>query len=99
MLDQSALYEALKAGRLAGAALDVVYPDPIDPGDPLLSLPNVLVTPHIASASYETRQTMSEVAAENLIAVLEGRRPPHPVNPEVLGGGDVGKAPVKTNMG
>ncbi|MDR7404826.1 MAG: NAD(P)-dependent oxidoreductase, partial [Armatimonadota bacterium] len=71
-------------GQIAGAALDVTDPEPISMDDPLLTLPNVVVCPHIASASVPTRTRMATLAAENLVAVLQGRRPPTPVNPEVL---------------
>ena len=84
VVDQPALVEALRAGRLAGAALDVLEEEPPAPGDPLLTLPNVIITPHAASATVETRRAMFELARENLISVLAGREPPACVNPEVL---------------
>ncbi len=73
IVDQGALYEALKGGRIAGAALDVLEREPPDPADPLLQLPNVVVLPHIGSATVETRRAMMELAIENLLACLEGR--------------------------
>lgn len=76
------LYEALRRGRIAGAALDVTDPEPPDPANPLLQLPNVIVTPHYASGAAETRVKMAELAVENLLAVLRGQRPPCAVNPE-----------------
>ena len=82
IVDPKALYEAAKSGSIAGAALDVTEPEPIPTDDPLLTLDNVLITPHIASASRATRLKMAEMAARNIVAVLEGRTPPHCVNPE-----------------
>ncbi len=84
VVDQRALYEALRSGEIAGAALDVTEPEPIAPDDLLLSLDNCLIVPHMASASIATRTKMASMAAENLIAGLKGEMPPHPVNPEAL---------------
>jgi len=84
IIDEKALYEALKEGRLAGAALDVFEQEPISPDNPLLKLYNVILAPHIASASYETRSRMAEMVAENLVEFFEGRRPPNLVNPDVI---------------
>ena len=83
VIDQKALYKALKERRIAGAALDVFEKEPIDPDDPLLELDNVVLTPHIGSASVETRKKMAMIAAENLVSVLKGVEPPNLVNPEV----------------
>jgi len=83
VIDQKALYKALKERRIAGAALDVFEKEPIDPDDPLLELDNVVLTPHIGSASVETRKKMAMMAAENLVSVLKGVEPPNLVNPEV----------------
>ncbi|MCS7011695.1 MAG: D-glycerate dehydrogenase [Anaerolineales bacterium] len=83
VVDQEALYDALKRRRIFAAALDVTVPEPLPPNHPLLTLPNCLITPHIASASRRTRSEMSRLAAENLIAGLKGERLPHCVNPEV----------------
>ena len=83
LVDQKALYAALIEGRIAGAALDVTDPEPIDPQDPLLTLPNVIVTPHIASASVATRSRMAMLAAENLVQALNGRVPTHAVNRDI----------------
>jgi glyoxylate reductase len=85
LVDQAALYVALKEGVIAGAALDVTDPEPMPKYDPLLTLPNVIVTPHIASASVATRSRMAMLAAENLLAALRGEVPEHAVNPEVTG--------------
>lgn len=84
IVDQEALYDALKSGQIAAAGLDVTDPEPISPDDPLLSLDNCVVLPHIGSASIATRTKMATMAAENLIAGLKGEMPPNPVNPEVL---------------
>ena len=84
IVDQQALYAALRDGLIAGAALDVTDPEPIPLDDPLLSLNNCLILPHIGSASIATRTRMATLAAENIVAFLAGRRPPTPVNPGVL---------------
>jgi glyoxylate reductase len=84
LVDQAALYEALKAGRIAGAALDVTDPEPIAPDDPLLALENAVIAPHIASASTATRGRMAMLAAENLLAALAGRVPKDTVNREIV---------------
>ena len=82
-VNEAELVQALKEGWIAGAALDVYEEEPkVHPG--LLSLPNVVLAPHIASASRETRLRMATLAVENCVAVLEGKTPPTPVNPEVL---------------
>jgi glyoxylate reductase len=83
VIDQTALYEALRDGVIGAAALDVTDPEPMRADDPLLTLDNCLVVPHIASASYATRGKMAEMAAANLLAGLRGERLPNPVNPEV----------------
>ena len=84
VVDQSALREALEAGSIAGAALDVLEDEPPDPADPLPSMPNVIVTPHIGTATEETRYLMRELAVNNVVAVLAGEMPPAIVNPEVI---------------
>lgn len=86
IVDPQALYEALKSGQIAACGLDVTEPEPIPRDDPLLTLDNCVIVPHIASASIATRTKMATMAAENLIAGLKGEMPPHPVNPEVFGG-------------
>lgn len=80
VVDQDALIEALRSGAIAGAALDVTTPEPLPLDSPLYGFPNVVITPHIASASLATRSRMAEMAAENIIAVLKGTPPIHPVN-------------------
>ncbi len=83
VVDPDALYEALKSGKIAYAALDVTEPEPIPMDSPLLGLENLVITPHIASASRLTREKMASMAAENLIAGLKGERLPYCVNPEI----------------
>jgi glyoxylate reductase len=83
VVDQQALYEALKDNRIFAAALDVTDPEPLPLDSPLLTLENCLIAPHIASASAHTRDMMALLAAENLIAGLKGEPLPHCVNPEV----------------
>lgn len=87
VLDQDALYRALKTGRLFAAALDVTDPEPLPLDSPLLELDNCLIVPHIASASVKTRDNMALLAAQNLLAGLKGERLPHCVNPEVYSQG------------
>ncbi len=86
VVDGAALAGALRNGTIFAAALDVTDPEPIPLDDPLLSLDNCLVVPHIASASRATRGKMAEMAAANLLAGLRGERLPTPVNPEVYEG-------------
>ena len=85
IVDQAALYRALRDGVIGGAALDVTDPEPMPGDDPLLTLDNCLVVPHIASASRATRGRMAAMAAANLLAGVRGERLPTPVNPEVYG--------------
>lgn len=85
IVDETALVDALRAGRLAAAGLDVFAGEPLDPASPLLALPNVVVTPHIGSASEATRARMVELAVANLVAALGGERMPHCANPAVYG--------------
>lgn len=84
VVDTNALVNALKDGRIAGAGLDVCDPEPIPPDHPLLQFSNCVILPHIGSASIVTREKMASICADNIIAVLEGRAPPNPVNPEVI---------------
>jgi glyoxylate reductase len=83
VLDQSALYKTLEGQRIFAAALDVTDPEPLPLDSPLLELDNCIIVPHIASASVQSRDMMAFLAAENLLAGLEGKRLPHCVNPEV----------------
>lgn len=83
VVDLDALYRALISGEIAGAALDVTEPEPIGLESPLLKLDNIIITPHIGSASVATRDKMAIMAAANLIAGLKDERLPHCVNPSV----------------
>jgi glyoxylate reductase len=83
IVDTLALQQALEQGWIRGAALDVTDPEPLPPDHPLYSLPNCLVIPHIGSATHNTRRRMAELACQNLLAGLEGRRLPNCANPEV----------------
>ena len=83
LVDTVALRRALERGSIAGAALDVTDPEPLSKEHPLLELPNVLVVPHIASATHATRGAMTTMSVENLLAALSGERMPHCANPEV----------------
>jgi lactate dehydrogenase-like 2-hydroxyacid dehydrogenase len=84
VIDEAALAEALRNGVIAGAALDVFENEPAVHPE-LLKLDNVVLTPHIASATFDTRNKMATMAADNLIAALAGQRPPNLVNAEVWG--------------
>ena len=84
IVDPKALYEALKSGQIFAAGLDVTEPEPITMDDPLLTLDNIVIAPHIASASVATRTKMANMAADNLLAGLRGEIPPICINPEVL---------------
>ena len=85
IVDTDSLTRALRERRIAGAALDVTDPEPL-PGDhPLLREPNLVVVPHIASATHATREAMADMAVDNLLAALRGERMPYCVNPEVYG--------------
>ncbi|XP_021922275.1 glyoxylate reductase/hydroxypyruvate reductase-like isoform X2 [Zootermopsis nevadensis] len=79
IVDQPALYEALKQGKIFGAGLDVMIPEPLPTDSPLLSLPNCVLLPHVGSATVKTRTAMAVLAAENIIAALEGKPMPAPV--------------------
>jgi glyoxylate reductase len=83
IVDQKALSEALKAGTIFAAGLDVTDPEPPELNEPLLKLPNVVIAPHIASATVGTRNAMAEICANNLIAGLTGQPLQAWVNPEV----------------
>jgi glyoxylate reductase len=79
IVDSEALVRALHAGAIAGAALDVTDPEPLPAGHPLLDAPNLLVLPHLGSATYATRERMADMAVDNLLAGLTGERMPHSV--------------------
>jgi glyoxylate reductase len=79
IVDQVALADALCSGTIAGAALDVTDPEPLPPGDPLWRAPNLLIVPHIGSATHAARERMTEIAVENILAALDGRPMAHAV--------------------
>ena len=82
IVDEKALVRALEEKRIAGAALDVYEHEPmVEPG--LINLPNVVLTPHLGSAALETRERIAAIVVENVVAVIEGRRPPNLFNPEI----------------
>jgi len=78
VVDQEALAAALHAGAIAGAALDVTDPEPLPPDHPLLDAPNLIVLPHLGSATHATRAAMADLAVDNVLAALDGRPMPHP---------------------
>lgn len=82
VVDTEALGHALHAGEIAGAALDVTDPEPLPGRHPLLDAPNLLVVPHIASATHATRGRMADMAVDNLLAGLAGEPMPHAVTPQ-----------------
>ncbi|MEM6580837.1 MAG: NAD(P)-dependent oxidoreductase, partial [Pseudomonadota bacterium] len=83
IVDEAALAEALIDGRLSAAGIDVFSEEPIIRNNPLLDLPNVVLTPHIGSASVQTRIQMADMAVANVVAALEGQTMPCCVNPQV----------------
>jgi glyoxylate reductase len=80
VVDTAALGRALREGRIAGAALDVTDPEPLPADHPLLGAPNLVIAPHLGSASHETRAEMADMAVDNLLAGLAGRPLPHQAN-------------------
>lgn len=87
VVDEAALIHALQQGQIRGAGLDVFEREPLDPASPLLTLDNVVATPHIGSATIETREAMARCAVDNLLAALDGQRPPNLVNPSAFNQG------------
>ncbi|MGD9497282.1 MAG: 2-hydroxyacid dehydrogenase, partial [Armatimonadota bacterium] len=83
LVDQAALARALEEGWIAGAALDTLEAEPPAPDDPILSAPNVLLTPHMASATAEAAARVNVLVCDNVLTALAGRRPRFVVNPEV----------------
>jgi glyoxylate reductase len=84
VVDEKALADALRDGVIAGAGLDVFETEPVSHDSPLLGLDNIVLTPHLASGSIETRTKMATTAATNIVSVLQDRVPPNIVNPEVM---------------
>ncbi|WP_029421119.1 2-hydroxyacid dehydrogenase [Alicyclobacillus macrosporangiidus] len=84
VVDEAALIEALREGRIAGAALDVYEQEPVALDNPLLQMDNVVTLPHIGSATKATRIAMAVTAARNMVAALAGEVPPNAVNPEAI---------------
>ncbi|HEV7679059.1 MAG TPA: hydroxyacid dehydrogenase [Candidatus Dormibacteraeota bacterium] len=82
VVDEAALVEALRSGRLSGAAVDVFDPEPPRSDNPLFAMPNVIVTPHTAGITEESLIKLGDAVANNVIGALRGERPPHLVNPE-----------------
>jgi len=82
VVDEQALIAALRAGRIAGAGLDVMETEPLPPSSPLCEMPNVVLQAHIGSATVETRRAMIDLAARNLLDALSGRQPQAMVNPQ-----------------
>ena len=86
MLDRAALLDALRAGHLGGAAADVWWEEPADPADPLLAMPNVILTPHIAADTAETEQRLAELTADNVRRIARGEAPRYVVGVDVDAG-------------
>ncbi len=86
VVDHHALIDALASRRIFAAGLDVTYVEPLPASDPILSLPNCIVLPHVGSATFETRARMAAIAVDNLLAGLDGEPLPFPVNPETASG-------------
>jgi glyoxylate reductase len=84
VVDTDALVDALSTGEIFAAGLDVTDPEPLPADHPLVSLPNCVVVPHIASATVQTRNAMASLAARNIVELVHGRRPSALVNPSVL---------------
>jgi D-3-phosphoglycerate dehydrogenase len=84
IVDEAAVAAAVKAGRLAGAGLDVVVDEPLKPRHPLNGVPNIILTPHIAGVTEEAMMRMAQDSAEDILRVLRGERPRFPVNRELL---------------
>jgi glyoxylate reductase len=84
VVDEKALIDALQRNEIGGAGLDVFEQEPISMDNPLLKFENVVLAPHISSASYETRSKMAEMVADNLVAFFEGKKPPNLLNPDAM---------------
>ncbi len=92
VVDEASLIKALQDKVIAGAALDVFETEPLPADSPLLDMDNVVLTPHIGSASVETRTAMAVLAARNLVAALKGETPPNLVNKELERGEEASDA-------
>lgn len=84
IVDEAALYATLQSGHLGGAALDVMEKEPPAADNPLRGLPNVIITPHIAGSTHQVLTVLARTCCEDIVRVLQGERPLHPVNPSVL---------------
>ena len=84
VVNESDLVEALKSKRIRSAGLDVFSTEPLNIDNPLISLSDIVLMPHLSSATLETRSKMSELAANNLLLVLQGKEPITIVNPDVV---------------
>lgn len=89
IVDENAVVQALRENRIAGAALDVHWEEPLPRNHPLMTLDNCILTPHIGSHTIETARAVNAAAAQNLLDVLQGRRPRNVVNPEVYEAGSL----------
>ncbi|MSQ32025.1 MAG: hypothetical protein EXR59_02125 [Dehalococcoidia bacterium] len=87
VIDEVALVDTLRSNRIAGAAIDVFSGHPISPASPFLSLPNVILTPHIGGATHETVRRYSEMLTEDIFRFMDAKQPLHLANPEVWHGG------------
>lgn len=81
VVDEAAMVDALRHQRIRAAGLDVFEREPLNQDSPLMQLDNVVATPHMGSATHETREAMARCAVENLLAALGGEKPLNPVNP------------------
>jgi phosphoglycerate dehydrogenase-like enzyme len=86
MLDRCALLDALRSGHLGGAGVDEWWEEPADPADPLLALPNLILTPHIAADTVESEQRLAALTAENVRRVARGEKPRYVVGVDVDAG-------------
>ena len=84
VLDEQALIDALRRGVIAGAGLDVVENEPLDVNSPLVTMENVIITPHVAAITPDSMLRMAMTSARQLVEVLRGGEPWDPVNPQVL---------------
>lgn len=84
LVNHAAMIRALDSGRISAVGLDVTDPEPLPPQHPLLHRNDVVVTPHVASATREAKERIFKTAVDQVIDVIEGRRPAHPVNPKIL---------------